>query len=377
MFQLDPDVTFLNHGSFGATPAPVRAAQDRWRDEMEREPVDFLVRRLPGLLGEARAALAPFLGGRAEDLAFVQNATTGANAVIDSIALRPGDELLTTDHRYDAVRNALAARAERAGARVVEAPLPFPDIDEDAVVSAILDAISPRTRLLVVDWITSPTALVLPVARIVAGARERGVPVLVDGAHTPGHVPVHLDALGADWWVGNLHKWVCAPKGSALLWARPDRHAELRAPVTSHGWMAGLQAELEWPGTFDPTAWLAAPDALRWHGGAALMADNLALAAAARPVVAEAAGLDLPPPPPPGMRCAMVAFPLDGVPPARAVEMSRTLFQERRLEVPVLAWGGRTWCRYSAMARYNSIDQYALLGEELRAMLPRFRRSTR
>lgn len=373
MFLLDPTVTFLNHGSFGATPAPVRARQAAWRDEMEREPVDFLARRLPLLLAEARAALAPFVGARADDLAFVQNATTGANAVIDSVALRPGDELLTTDHRYDAVRNAMEARARRAGARVVEAALPFPGIDADTVVDAVAAAITPRTRLLVVDWITSPTALVLPVRRLVKLAQERGVPVLVDGAHAPGQVRVDLDALGADWWVGNLHKWTCAPKGAALLWARADRHEALRAPVTSHGWGAGLQAELEWPGTFDPTAWLAAPEAVRWHGGQALMDANRALAAAALPVVADSSGLDLPPPPPEAMRGAMHAFPLDGVPAERFAELWNTLFEVHRVEVPILAWQGRVWCRYSAMSRYNTLDQYARLGEALRATLPAFR----
>jgi isopenicillin-N epimerase len=376
MFLLDRDVTFLNHGSFGATPAPVRAAQDAWRAELEREPVDFLARRLPALLDAARAEAAGLVRADPGCLAFVPNATTGVNAVIDSLPLAPGDEILTTDHRYEAVRNALERRARRHGARVVEAPLPYPEICEDAVVASVTAAFSPRTRLLVVDSITSPTALVLPVARLVDAARTRGVPVLVDGAHAPGHIDVDLGALGADWWVGNLHKWICAPKGAALLWAHPDRAAGLEAPVTSHGWGQGLHAEFDWPGTHDPSARLASAEAVRWwraQGGPALAARHQALACAARPVLAEAAGLDLPPPPPASMQGAMHTLPLDGVPAERAPELWNALFAEHRIEVPVLPWGGRTWLRYSAFALYNSLDQYARLGEALRALLPRFR----
>ena len=376
MFLLDPDVTFLNHGSFGATPAPVRAAQDAWRADLERQPVDFLARRLPALLAAARAEAARLVGAAPECLAFTPNATTGIQAVIDSLALAPGDELLTTDHRYDAVRNALERRARHRGATVVEAPLPYPLVDADSIVSAVEAAFSPRTRVLVIDAITSPTALVLPLARLVAAARHRGVPVLVDGAHAPGHIPVDLAGLGADWWVGNLHKWICAPKGAALLWASPGRVATLTAPITSHGWGRGLHAEFDWPGTHDPSARLASAAAIRWwrdQGGPALAERNAALARAARPVLAEAAGLDLPPPPAAQLQGAMHTLPLEGVPPDRAVALWNALHEEHRIEVPVLAWGGQTWLRYSAFSLYNQLEQYARLGDALRALLPRFR----
>jgi len=375
MFLLDPTVVFLNHGSFGATPAPVRADQDRWRAELEREPVDFLARRLPGLLDAARSEAAVLVDAAPEDIAFIPNATTGVNAIIDSIELGPGDEILTTDHRYDAVRNALERRAQRHGAVVLEAPVPYPTVTAEAVIASVQACLGPRTRLLVVDAITSPTAVVFPVETLIELARERGIPVLVDGAHAPGQIPVSLRTLGADWWVGNLHKWICAPKGAALLWVHPDRAGALHAPVTSHGWRAGLHAEFDWPGTHDPSARLASAAAIRWwreQGGADLMARHATLAAAARPVLADTAGLELPPSPPPGLQGAMHTLPLDGVPPDRAPALWGALFSEHRIEVPVLAWGGRTWLRYSAFALYNELPQYARLGEALARLLPRF-----
>ena len=192
MFLLDPSVTFLNHGSFGAMPASVRDVQRAFQDQMEREPVDFLARKLPDLLAVARASAAGLIGARPDDVVFVPNATTGINAVVDAVPLEAGDEILTTTHRYDAVGHTLQRRALQRGATVVEAAFPYTDITTDHIVDAVTSAMSPRTRLLVIDAITSPTALVLPLEPIIAAAQHRGIPVLVDGAHAPGHIPVDV-----------------------------------------------------------------------------------------------------------------------------------------------------------------------------------------
>ena len=375
-FLLDPSVTFLNHGSFGATPREVLDVQSALRLRMEREPVDFLTRQLPGLLAEARAALAPALGAQPDDLAFVPNATTGVAAVLSSIELGPDDELLTTTHRYNAVRCALERRAAQAGARLVEAPLPWPVSSPEALAAAVIRRLSARTRLLVVDHITSPTALVLPVADIVAAARARGVPVLVDCAHAPGQVPVDLDGLGADWWVGNLHKWLCAPKGAALLWAAPHRQAQTRPAVPSHGTGLGFREEFDWPGTFDPTAWLAAPAALALHeamGGPALQAAHHALVRRGREVVAEATGLPLPHPDDPRLYAAMAAIPLEvGAEHTRAVHDA--LWARHRVEVPVTAHDGDAVLRISGFAPTNRPADYARLAEVLPEVLAEVRR---
>ena len=375
MFLLDPSVTFLNHGSFGAMPASVRDVQRAFQDHMEREPVDFLARKLPDLLAVARASAAGLIGARPDDVVFVPNATTGINAVVDAVPLETGDEILTTTHRYDAVGHTLQRRALQRGATVVEASFPYTGITTDRIVDAITSAMSPRTRLLVIDAITSPTALVLPLEPIIAAAQHRGIPVLVDGAHAPGHIPVDVSTLGADWWVGNLHKWVCAPKGSAVLWARHDHHATLWSPITSHGWRGGLHEEFDWPGTHDPSARLASAAAIDWwreNGGETLGRNHTTLARDVRARFAEASGLVLPPPPAPELQAGMHTMRLPGVAGAQAEAFCNALFAEHRVEVPVFRWDDQAWLRYSAFSLYNTPEQYTRLGHAVRDLLPRF-----
>ena len=300
LWTLDPTVAFLNHGSFGACPSAVLAAQAALRLEMEREPVDFLVANLPGRLEGARQALSAFLGAAAEDLVFVPNATAGVNAVLRSLPLEPGDELLLTNHTYAACRKTADYLCSRSGARVVVAQLPFPCRSDDELIAPILGCVSPRTRLALLDHVTSPTALILPIARLVADLRARGIDTLVDGAHAPGMVPLALSELGAAYYTGNAHKWLCAPKGAAFLHVRRNRQAQLHPTVISHGFSAGFHAEFDWTGTFDPTPWLCVPESLRFLGAVLpggwpqVMAANRALALQARELLLQSLGLEAP-----------------------------------------------------------------------------------
>jgi isopenicillin-N epimerase len=381
LWPLDRDVTFLNHGSFGACPAEVLRHQAVLRAEMEAEPVRFLSRELDDRLDAARAALAAFVGADAEDLAFVTNATSGVNAVLRSLALSPGDELLTTDHAYNACRNALEYVASRAGAKVVVAPIPFPVASPETVIDAVVARVTSRTRLALVDHVTSPTALVLPLARLTRELSARGIDVLVDGAHAPGMVPLELSSLGATYYSGNCHKWLCAPKGSAFLWVRRDRHAGVHPLTISHGasaWRPGrerFRLEFDWTGTSDPTAWLTVPTAIQYVGGLLpggwpeVMARNHALAIEARQLLCSTLGT--PPPCPETMigSLASVVLP-DGATTdvywRNPDPLHGRLFDNSRIEVPVMSWPAapRRLLRISAQL-YNDRRQYARLAEAL------------
>ncbi len=387
-WTLDPAVEFLNHGSFGATPRPVLAAQDAWRGRMEAEPVRFFAEELEPALDEVRRALAAFLAADPDDLALVPNATTGANTVLRSLRLERGDELLTTDHEYNAVRNAMDAVAERAGARVVTVPIPFPGTDPDAVVAAVLARASVRTRLAVIDHATSATALVLPVERIIDGLAERGVDTLVDGAHAPGMLPLSLGRLGAAYYTGNLHKWVCAPKGSAFLWVRADRQAGVRPLVISHGAnsprtdRSRFRLEFDWTGTVDFTPFLAVPAALRFGEGLleggwdALRARNHALALQGRDCLS--AALAVPSPVPDAMIGSMAAIPLPLVRTPGAVQgvdlyadPVHAALIRAGVQVMVTPWpqrpSGGQWRRLLRIsaAAYNDLEQFTRLAEIL------------
>jgi len=390
---LEPGVSFLNHGSFGACPEPVLEAQRAWRERMEAEPVRFLDRELEGHLDEVRRRIASFLGASADDLAFVPNATTGISTVLASRRFEPGDELLTNDHEYNATLIALRAAAQRDGARVVVVKIPFPITDPSQVVEAYLEAVTPRTRLALVSHVTSPTALLMPIAALVRELDRHGVDTLVDGAHAPGMVPVDLDALGAAYWTGNAHKWLCAPKGSAILHVRADLRDRVRPLVVSHGMndprtdRSRFRVLFDWTGTVDPTPWLAIPAALRFVGGVhadgwpGLMAANAALARLGRDRICAALGVLAPAPD--AMLGAMASIPLPNLAPtpAAAERLQAALFDEDRIEVPVLTFpvrgaleGGVSasglLVRISAQA-YNRPEEYVRLAERLGARLLR------
>lgn len=373
LWPLDPAVDYLNHGSFGACPSAVLAAQAALRLEMEREPVDFHWRTLGARLRVAREALAAFVGARADDLAFVPNATAGVNAVLRSLRLEPGDELLTSDHAYGACRRALEFVAGRSGARVVVAPVPFPLRSEDEVVAALLAAAGPRTRLALVDHVTSPTALVFPVARLVRELAARGIDTLVDGAHAVGMVPLELDRLGAAYYTSNAHKWLCAPKGSAFLHVRRDRQAGLHPLGISHDYdpQGGrFRQEFDWTGTCDPTPWLVLPECLRFVGGLLpggwpeVMARNRALARRGRELLCAAFGTS--PLAPESMLGAMASVAL----PAAAAARDPEDLRERCRRAGIETWLMRapdnalTAVRLSAQL-YNHEEQYARLGRRL------------
>jgi isopenicillin-N epimerase len=370
LWYLDPSVAYLNHGSYGACPRAVLDLQRSLQLEMEREPVDFLSRRLPSRLESARMALASFLGADAADLVFVPSATAGVNAVLRSLELAPGEELLATSHTYAACRKTLDYAATRTGARVVTAALPFPVRDDEEIVTAVLACVSPRTRLALLDHVTSPTALILPITRLVNELRARGIETLVDGAHAPGMVPLALAGLGAAYYTGNAHKWLCAPKGAAFLHVRRDRQAELHPTVISHGYKAGFHAEFDWIGAFDPSPWLCVPAAIDYlgrllpGGWPALMAVNRALVLAARAHLSEALGID--PPCPEAMIGSMASLE----PPAAANGAAASHLEGDALATWFRERGVETWLsqrpfsllRVSAQL-YNEITEFDLLAK--------------
>jgi isopenicillin-N epimerase len=381
LWTLDPAVTYLNHGSFGACPRAVLEVQAGLRARMEREPMDFLVRDLPALTAQARAETARFLGADPADLAFLANATAGINAVLRSLPFGPGDELLTTSHVYAACLKTLRYVAARSGARVVVAPVPFPLAGEDEIVAPLLAAVTPRTRLALIDHVSSPTALVFPVQRLVGELQARGVDVLVDGAHAPGMVPLALDAIGAAYSVGNAHKWLCAPKGAAYLHVRRDRQAAIHPGVISHGHEpdqpgARFLDEFDWTGTSDPTAWLSIPACLRQLGALldggwpALMARNRELALAARDLLCESLRLPLPAPASMIGSIASVPLPLAAAdsPVARlGHEALMGWFRARGVETWFYPWpcAGGKLIRVSAQL-YNELPDYRRLAGLLR-----------
>jgi isopenicillin-N epimerase len=384
-WTLDPSITFLNHGSFGATPRAVLERQNHWRAKLEAEPVRFFVRDLEPLLDAARAELAAFVGADPAGLAFVPNATAGVNAVLRSLDLDQHDELLVTNHEYNACRNALEYVAGLAGSRVVVVDVPFPVAGPEEIVERILARVTSRTRLLLIDHVTSQTAVVMPVDRLVSELASRGIDALVDGAHAPGMLPLDLEALGAAYYTGNLHKWVCAPKGAAFLYTRANRRASVRPTAISHGANSERRdrsrylIEFDWTGTFDPTAWLCVPDALRTlasfvsGGWAEVMRSNHELAVRGRDILVGA--LDVPPPVPDAMLGSMAAIPLPDGSQSAAPSLYGDPLQDRLLfdfgiEVPVVPWPAppKRLVRISAQL-YNDASDYERLGAALRQLL--------
>ena len=380
-WSLASDVVFLNHGSFGACPKPVLELQTELRQKMEATPVQFLWRNYEALLGPARAAVAKFVGARPRDLVFTTNATAGVNAVVRSLKLRRGDALLTTNLDYNACRNVLVESARRAGAQVQLARVPFPLRRSDQILDAIMEAVTPQTRLAMIDHVSSHSALVFPIAEIVRALAARGIETLVDGAHAPGMLPLNLDKLRPTYYTGNLHKWVCAPKGAGFLWVREEKQSHIHPAVISHGHntprpgYTAFQDRFDWAGTFDPTAWFCAGAAIEWMGRllsggwSAVRENNHRLVVKARRLLCRR--LDLEAPCPESMLGAMATLPL----PERFQSRSRSgkieteqldLYDDFGIEVPLLRFGQpeRRWFRISAQV-YNTKQEYEYLAEAI------------
>ena len=373
---LDPKYTYLNHGTVGAPPRRVLEKQQALRDELERQPARFMLRELAGpqlapwraesRIREAARSVAGFLGSRSEDLVFVPNVTTGLNAVLRSIPLAAGDEVVMTDLAYGAITLAagFATRERGATLRIVE--MPYPVRGPEGIVVAMASALTPRTKLVVVDHITALTALVLPVTAIVAACHARGVPVLVDGAHAPGSLQLGLSSIGADWYVANLHKWAHAPRACGVLWAAPDRQRDLHHPIVSWGFGQGFREEFEWNGTSDPTSYLAAPEGialLREWGYEAVLDYMHSLAWEAAHVLTDCWQTILETPR--AMVGAMVTVPLPeaaGASDPDAARLRLALLVDDRIEVQLHAWRGRLWVRVSAQV-YNDRTDITRLAE--------------
>ena len=385
LFALKPGTVFLNHGSFGACPRAVLAFQAKLRRQMEAEPVQFLWRRYEELLEPARVVAARFVGASPKDFVFTTNATTGINSVLRSIEFKPGDEILTTNQDYNACRNALLETARRARAKVVVADVPFPVWSTDEIMESMLRRVTRRTRLAMIDHVTSSTALILPIARLVRELEARGVDTLVDGAHGPGMVPVNLNKLGAAYYTANLHKWTCAPKGAAFLWVREDKQAGIQPAVISHGHnrprpgFTPFQNRFDWTGTFDFTAWLCAPEAIRFMekllpgGWPELRKRNHKLAVAGRRVICDRLGLAAPCPE--NLLGSMAAIPLpeqfQRTPQSGKIDQEQLrLYDDYGIEVPFARIGEppRRYLRISAQI-YNTLEEYACLAEAIHQLM--------
>src|SRR6478609_8037616 len=266
-FLLDKSVTFLNHGSFGACPIPVFEEYQRWQRELERQPVEFIGRRFEGLMGEARAAIAKFLNTDAANLVYVQNATSGLNVIARSFPLEQGDEILTTDHEYGALDMTWEWMCAKSGARYIKQPIPAPVTTHADFVETFWRAVTPKTKIIFLSHITSPTALIFPIKEICARARDAGILTVIDGAHVPGHIPLDLTDIGADIYSGNFHKWLCAPKGSAFLFVRPEQQEWVESLTISWGWRGDstFVSRNQYQGTTDIASYLATPAAIKFQ----------------------------------------------------------------------------------------------------------------
>ena len=386
LFPLDQKTVFLNHGSFGCCPLAVLDHQHELRMQLERQPVKFYQREFEPLLDRSREVLGKFIGANRDDLVYVTNATAGVNTVLRSLSFEPGDELLVSNHEYNACRNAINYVADRCRATVVTIEIPFPLKSEKEVLDSIMSKVTDKTRLLLIDHVTSQTGLVLPVKEIIESLSERGIDTLVDGAHSPGMIPLEIGRLGAAYYTGNCHKWLCAPKTAGFLHVRKDKQSEIRPLIISHGANSNrsdrskFQIEFGWMGTRDPTAALSVPFVIDYldeqvsGGWAKIMECNRQLAIAARKLILQT--LDTSPPSPDSMVGSLASIPLPDSQLEKPYQSLKyldywqaSLIEKHSIEVPVITWPNhpKRVVRISAQL-YNSLPQYKLLADALKGL---------
>lgn len=366
-FLIRDDIVFFNHGSFGACPKPVFERYQAWQLELERQPVDFLLRRRPELMRQARGRIADYFKAPPGEIVFVPNATTGLSRAVRSLPLQPGDEILTTDHEYGAVNRLLDFVARRAGARIVRSRVRLPYTSDENFVDDLFADATANTRAIVISHIASPTSLIFPVAQVCRRARERGILTIIDGAHAPGQLPLDLAAVGADMYSGNFHKWVCAPKGSGFLHVRPERHGLVDPLVISHGVYEGSSfvERNEWLGTQDIAAFLTVPAALDYlaeHNWRDVIADCHQLAALAQTRLCQHYRLK---PLSEDQFAQMVTIPL---PDCDVDALRQRLLDEYRIEAPVSRFAGQCVIRVS-VAAYNRLDEIERLIDALKRLI--------
>lgn len=380
-WSIAPEITFLNHGSFGACPKLVLAEQQRLRSQIERDPARFFTRDFEPLLDNAGSKLAKFVGINAEDLVFVANATTGVNAVLRSLHFQPGDELLTTNHEYNASRNALDFVGDRARAKIVVAPVPFPLESPGQIIESVMQRVSSKTKLVLLDHVTSQTALIFPIKQLISELTKLGIETLIDGAQAPGNIPLNLSELGATYYTGNCHKWLLSPKGAAFLYVRSDKQPEIRPLTISHGANSPLthkskfQIEFDWTGADDPTAYLSVPTALNFinsqldRGWAELMEKNHHLAVTARKNLCETLGVS--PPCPDEMIGSMASIPLPKkVEQFPANQLQDALYHQYHIQVPIFYFlPTQQWMVRVSAQIYNTEEQYDKLAKALTQLL--------
>ncbi len=373
-FLVDKDITFLNHGSFGACPRPVFETYQNWQRELERQPVEFLGRRIKGLLADARVTLGDFVGTDAANVVFVPNVTAGSNAIARSLRLEPGDEILATDHEYGAVDRTWRFYCARNGARYINQPIPLPVTTTEDVVDQLWAGVTPRTKVIAISHITSSTALIFPIAEVCRRARAAGILTVIDGAHAPGQIDLDLDALGADFYLGNCHKWLCAPKGAGFLFVRPECQALLDPLIISWGWEAAIPGQsrfldhYEWVGTADPSAYLSVPAAIafqREHDWARVRVACHALAGEARARIGALTGLPQIAPDSPDWWGQMCVIPIPNTAPSTLKEQ---LWDDYKIEIPLTGRLEQRGVRISIQA-YNRREDVERLYDALAALL--------